>query len=159
LTTRQKAVKCRQTEQSGFTARKDYIMPSATETKVCESQVRGWSHPAVQRLRYALETKSGGDNLLQHEVDEVLVYGCWATSFMPFPFTVESPEGTRLSAALGRTKKRYPHLTIVQGFLFKFWNPHDAVDDGVPFDEGFRASLTYTNVEAGRWPVNWPLGS
>lgn len=129
-------------------------MVEKTETMVCESQVRGWSHPAVQRLRHALDTKSDGDGLLQREVEEVLLQGAWMSSFLPFPFTAESPEGVRLSAALQRAKERYPNSVVVQEFRWKFWNPHDAVDDGVLFEEAFLGSLTRSAEEARRWPCN-----
>ncbi len=130
-------------------------MTTVPETKVCESQVRGWSHPAVQRLRYALDKVSDGDVLLQHAVDEVLLKGGWMSSFLAFPFTAESPEGVRLSAALDRAKKRYPNMSIVQEFRFKFWNPHEAVEQGVLFEEAFMGSLTHSAAIAEMWPRNW----
>ena len=123
-----------------------------TNTMVCASQVKGWSHPAVQKLRHALETEGDGEIFLQSEVETVLLDGAWMSSFLPFPFTPESSEGLRLSAALQWAKEKYPNRQVVQNFLFKFWGPHDAVEDGVLFEKAFQASLTLEVSRAQEWP-------
>ena len=128
-------------------------MTKVPEVRVRELQVRGWSHPAAQRLRHALDMKSDGDGLLQREVEEVLLRGGWMSSFLPFPFTAESPEGVRLSQVLRRVKDRYPHRAIVQEFRWKFWNPADAVNDGVLFEEALVSSLHLSAEEARCWPL------
>ncbi len=125
---------------------------------VPQSLVRGWSHPAVQRLRFAVQKK--GDTAPGHlrgELEQVLLKGAWMTAFLPVPFTEESVEGKSLSSALLYLKTRFPHRAAVQDFVFKFWDPERVdelalLDGGVDFDTAFRDSLSMSEHEAKDWP-------
>jgi hypothetical protein len=125
---------------------------------VPQSLVRGWKHPAVQRLRFAVQ--KNGDTApghLQGELERVLLKGAWMTAFLPVPFTEESVEGKSLSSALLNLKARFPNRAMVQDFVFKFWNP-DRVDElalldgGVEFETAFQQSFTLSEDEAKDWP-------
>lgn len=122
------------------------------------SLVKGWKHPAVQRLRFAVQKK--GDTAfgyLQGELEHVLLKGAWMTAFLPVPFTEESAEGQLLNAVLKRAKERHPNRAMVQDFVFKFWNP-DRVDElalldgGVEFEIAFQESFTLSEEEVKDWP-------
>jgi len=128
---------------------------------VPKSLCTGWSHPAVQRLRHALERLSPSDGLLQRDLEEVLLRGVWMTDFLPVPFTNDSAEGVRLQAVLERAKVRHPNRRAVQEFVFKFWNP-DVLDelalmsgDGLDFETAFAQSLTPTHANVKTWPNGW----
>lgn len=125
---------------------------------VPHSLAKAWAQPAVQRLRYALlHTGTDPDAYLEVELEAVLLDGAWFTGFMSVPFTAESDEGVRLTAALSHLKARFPHRVAVQDFVFKFWDSKrvDALalmNGGVDFDTAFRDSLSMREHEAKDWP-------
>ncbi len=128
------------------------------EVWVPHSLAFAWSRPAVQRLRHALlHVGTDPDAYLEVELEHVLLDGAWMTAFMSVPFTENSTEGVRLTAALKHLKLRFPHRPAVQDFVFKFWNPGRVdelalQDGGVDFDTAFRDSLSMSESEAKGWP-------